>query len=271
MEKISRKHKSSERQRKPTGFRKDFKVDRPKLLIQGSSWTVGAYEKSSTVFSDNMVSGGLAELLSEHYDVTNISVQDDFNLGTSWRLNEHLKNNHYDKILVCQNDALLDVDVLICDNREWASNFQFSIDELINYQIDTIQKYIEYVLNKFYSQLPSGTYVFAGPSMVLDELAIKNNVRPIQPDWTKCLVPEYVSSFTYNHVKLIKLHEMLLDIFPTKKNTLKEEFLKFGDSIDAIIDTWKNNPQYFAYFHPTLLGNKIFYQQVLSKILINDL
>lgn len=242
-------------------------MDKQSLLIQGSSWTVGAYQKSDVKSCDDLVPGGIGELASKYFNVTNISVQDDFNLGSSWRLNEHLKTTSYDKIIICQNDALMDVDVLTCDNKEWASNFDFTLFELKVNKINSIQKYIEYVLNKFYSQLPSGTFVFAGPSMVINHLAVANKLVPIQPDWIKCLVPTYQSSFTYSHTKLITLLDILTDLFPENKFKLKEEFLLVNDDIDRMINTWKNNSEYFAYFHPTSLGNKIFFEQILKYLI----
>lgn len=228
---------------------------------------MGAYQKSSIQLCDDLVPGGIGELLSKYFDVTNISVQDDFNLGSSWRLKEHLKTNSYDKILICQNDALMDVDVLICENKEWANSFDFTLLELKDNQIDSIQKYIEYVLNKFYSQLPTKTFVFAGPSTVVDHLAVANKLIPIQPDWIKCLIPAYQSSFTYSHAKLITLLDILIDLFPNKKVKLKEEFLLVNDSIDSMITTWQNNPEYFAYFHPTSLGNKIFFEKLVTYLI----
>jgi len=241
-------------------------LDKPTLLIQGSSWTVGAYQKSQTPFCDELVPGGLGQLLSNHFNVTNISTQDDFNLGISWRLQEHLKTNCYDKIIVCQNDALLDVDVLTSNDKSWANNFNFKIDDLIQNNIDTIQKYISFSLNLFYSQLPDNTYIFAGPSYVVSQLALQNNLHPIQPDWTKCLVPGHQPGYTYNCTKLMDVCNLLISLFPENKFNLKQEFLKFSDDIDLMINAWKRNPEYFAYFHPTALGNKIFFETIIEQI-----
>lgn len=245
-------------------------MDKPKLLINGSSWTVGAYQKSQLGSYDELVPGGIEELLEKYFDVTNISVQDDFNLGTSYRLNEHLKNNSYDKIIVCQNDALMDVNVLTTSNKEWAANFKFCIEELITNNIDTIENYIKYTLNKFYSQLPEKTYVFAGPSLVIDHLALANKIIPVQPDWVKALIPSYHSSFTYNHLMLISVLDLMLDIYPKNKKKLKEEFLEITNSIDRMINTWNSNPDYFANFHPTSLGNKVYFETVIKPILLVD-
>jgi len=111
-------------------------MDRKRLLIQGSSWTVSAYKKSTTRNIDERVAGGLAELLSAEYDVTNISVQDDFNLGCWARLQEHLKNNNnYDSILICQNDPLRDLSVLRSTDAEWRNQFDLSVP---NYYLATL-------------------------------------------------------------------------------------------------------------------------------------
>ena len=128
-------------------------MDRPTLLIQGSSWTVGAYQKSSTKNSDELVSGGIAELLSERYRVTNISVKDDFNIGSSLRLREHLQTHSYDKILVCQNDPFKDLGLLSAPNIAWRNQFDFSLEQLRLGQIDTISKLINFLLDKYHKKI----------------------------------------------------------------------------------------------------------------------
>ena len=242
-------------------------MDKPTLLIQGSSWTVGAYKKSTTVNCDELIPGGIAELLAEHFTVTNISVQDDFNLGSSWRLKEHLKTNGYDKILICQNDALMDVNVLTTTSKDWAAGFDFVLQELIDNNINTITQYVHYALNKYYSQLPPGTYVFAGPSLVNDALAYNNNLHPIQPDWTSAVIPGFVPSYIYNSTTLDTVTQLLLELFPSNATAIKQEFIQYWEDATRVTQAWQDNLDLFAYAHPSPLANKIYYKQLLQHLL----
>ena len=237
-----------------------------RLLIQGSSWTVGAYEKSDTPMVDRLVPGGLAELLLQDYQVTNISVQDDFNLGSVSRLRDHLVSNRdYDRLLVCQNDPLRDLVVLCSKDAGWAGQFDLTVEQIRDQQVDSIGKLIEFLLDKFYSGLAGfglNTYVFAGPSLVYDELALKHGINVIQPSWTSVLVPEFMPSVLETSSELLYAIQMLSELFPVQKNYIKQEMIQYADDISRLISVWGKHPEYFAYHHPTALGNELFFNHI---------
>ena len=235
-------------------------------MIQGSSWTVGAYQKSSTVNSDELVPGGIAELLT-NYRVTNISVKDDFNLGCSLRIREHLKNNHYDKILICQNDPLRDMGILRSTDTAWSLNFDFDQQQLLDHEINTITKLIDFLLDKFYRELSMTgipTYVFAGPSCVNKPLAVMHGLHVIEPSWTEALIPSFKPSYIEGGIDFSA--EILLKLFPENSRLIKQEFIQYCDDVSRMLETWQSYPEYFAYHHPTVLGNRIFYEQCLQHL-----
>lgn len=239
-----------------------------RILIQGSSWTVGAYIKSTIPNSDDLVPGGLAELLSNEYDVVNISVRDDFNLGSSLRLRDHLQqDSNYDKILVCQNDPLKDLCILRNDDHAWRQQFNWTIDELFLKNIDSITKLMHFLLDKFYSELASTgipTYVFAGPSQVVPKLMY--DLHPIMPSWTETVVPEFTGAITETSSELDYAMMLLLRLFPGNAQTIKEEFVNYADQISNLITTWKTHPELFAYHHPTARGNQLFYNHIRKSL-----
>jgi hypothetical protein len=238
-----------------------------RILIQGSSWTVGAYIKSDTTNSDTLTPGGLADLLKDEYDVVNISVGDDFNLGTWSRLEQHLKQvSNYSKILVCQNDPLRDLCILRSGSIEWRQQFDLSVDELFLNNINTVTKLVHFLLGKFYKKLDSTgipTYVFAGPSQVVPELMY--NLHPITPSWTEVLVPG-VGSITETSTELDYAVALLLKLFPENSAVIKQEFINYADMISNLISTWKSTPELFAYHHPTERGNRLFYNHLRKSI-----
>ena len=238
-----------------------------RILIQGSSWTVGAYVKSSIPNSDDLVPGGIAELLAEEYDVVNISVRDDFNLGSWIRLKEHLQqDSNYSKIVVCQNDPLKDLCILRNDDHAWRSQFGWTIDELFLKDIDSITKLVNFLLDKFYSNLNSTgipTYVFAGPSQVVPELMY--NLHPITPSWTEVLVSG-TGSIMETNSELDYAMALLLRLFPGNARIIKEEFINYADQISTLISTWGLQPELFAYHHPTVRGNQLFYNHIRKSL-----
>ena len=245
-------------------------MDRKRLLIQGSSWTVSAYKKSSTRNIDERVAGGLAELLSAECDVTNISVQDDFNLGCWARLQEHLKNNNnYDSILICQNDPLRDLSVLRSTDAEWRNQFDLSVSQLLLGNINSITKLIDFLLDKFYrnlSQLELPVYIFSGPSIINTRLAKQYGLNIIEPEWTKALVPDGQTSMLETGAELDYAHELLINIFPEYQQEIKQEFVYYAECIRKMLNVWINNPNLFAYHHPTALGNTVFFNIIKESI-----
>jgi hypothetical protein len=237
-----------------------------RLLIQGSSWTVGAYEKSTTPMVDKLVPGGLADLFSQYYQVTNISVQDDFNLGSVCRLQEHLAaHSSYDKLLVCQNDPLRDLTILRSTDAAWSRQFDLNIEQIVDQRIDSIGKLIEFLLDKFYlglSKFKLNTYVFAGPSSVHRVLAEKYGINVIQPCWTSTLVPTFSSSFLETSSELVYATEILINLFPKNQQTIKKEMIEYSDHIAKLLRVWDTHSEYFAYHHPTMLGNNLFFEHI---------
>ena len=238
-----------------------------RILIQGSSWTVGAYIKSSVPNSDDLVAGGLAELLAEDYDVVNISVRDDFNLGSWTRLEQHLaQDSNYSKILVRQNDPLRDLCILRSTDFHWRHQFGLAIEDIFLGDIDTVTKLIHFLLDKFYSKLSTTgipTYVFAGPSQVLPELM--QNLTPIQPSWTEVVVPG-AGSLIETSAELDYAVALLLRLFPGNARTIKQEFVDYADQISNLISTWQSHPELFAYHHPTARGNQLFYNHIRKSL-----
>ena len=242
-------------------------MPRDRILIQGSSWTVGAYVKSSIPNSDKVISGGLADLLAADYEVVNISVGDDFNLGSWIRLEQHLKqDNDYSKILVCQNDPLKDLCVLRSSDHAWRQQFEWTVDELFLNNINTVTKLVHFLLDKFYNKLNTigiPTYVFAGPSQVVPELMY--SLHPITPSWTEVLVPG-VGSIIETSTELDYAVALLLRLFPENTQTIKQELIKYADMISNLISTWQSHPELFAYHHPTARGNQLFYNHIRKSL-----
>lgn len=242
-------------------------MSKDRILIQGSSWSVGAYVKSTTPNSDDLVAGGIAELLAEDYDVVNISVKDDFNLGSWTRLEQHLQqDNNYSKILVCQNDPLKDLSILRNDDLEWRQQFGWTVDDLFVNNINSITKLLHFLLDKFYSKLNTTgipTYVFAGPSQVVPKLMY--NLHPIIPSWTEVVVPG-IGSIMETGSELNHAMTILLKLFPKNSTVIKQEFIDYADMINNLISTWQSHPDLFAYHHPTARGNQLFYNHLRKSL-----
>lgn len=237
---------------------------KPRLLIQGSSWTVGAYVPSQTPNSDDLVPGGLADLLSQHYDVTNISVRDDFNLGCVHRLREHLSAGHYyDQLLICQNDPLRDLVVLRSTDTEWTKFFNFSTSDIFLSQSNSISKLLELLLTKFYEQVAAlgiPTVVFAGPSQVNCDLARHHGLTPVPDSWTQRLVPGFAGSSVETSAELDYAAQMLQRMFPENSLEIKQQLCDYSDQISELLNTWRRHTDLFAIHHPTPLGNRTFYE-----------
>lgn len=239
-----------------------------RLLIHGSSWTVGAYKKSSTFNVDELVDGGISQLLSSYFDVTNISVQDNMNLGIWLGLREHLKTNAYDKILVCQNDPMLDFAIWGNDDDGWLAQFPYTLEELIEKNINTPLLLIEFLLERFYKclgELGVPICIVGGPSKINKEIAEKYGLTVIEPDWITALVgnnPSYLESTS----ELSEMTVWLLRTFANNEVTIKEQFLELANNLNAKLDIYRDNPTLFAYHHPTALGNEIYYHKIKEAL-----
>jgi hypothetical protein len=239
-----------------------------RILIQGSSWTVGAYAKSSTPQSDDLVPGCLGDLLGDEYEVINLSMQDDFNLGMWSRLLNYSRHyDNYDKILICQNDPLRELSILRGDqDLLWRQQFNWTVDEIKDAQVDTITKLIHFFLDRYYSNLSKfhvPIYIIAGPTQVLPELTQRySNLHAITPSWTEVLVPGFSGSLVETGVELEHAAELLMSLFPDNKMIIKQELIKYAICISDLLATWKDHPDLFAYHHPTALGNKLFYDHI---------
>lgn len=239
-----------------------------RLLIHGSSWTVGAYKKSSTPNSDTLVKGGLAELLSDDYDVTNISVQDNMNLGIWIGLREHLKHDsRYDKIIICQNDPLMDFGIWRNDDDGWLSQFPYSKKDLVDGNIDSISKMICYFLTMFYGKVSETvgdipTYIIGGPSRLNIGLMNKYGLKSVGADWMQTLVPSYNPSYLESGTELDYATQWLIANFPQNEGKLKFEFIEFVEELNYKLEMYRGNPDLFAYHHPTAKGNALYYNIV---------
>lgn len=241
-----------------------------RLLIHGSSWTVGAYKKSSTYNIDELVSGGIAELLSADFDVTNTSVQDNMNFGI-WLGLANCKE--YDKILVCQNDPLLDFGIWRNTDSAWLQQFPYTPDELIQSGINSLSKLITFLVDRFYSKLSEigkPIYLIGGPGVVDIALADKYGLHVIGPDWITALVPVYTPVAIESSLELDYAMQWLSQTFPDQRNNLKQEFIELASLLDQKLALYKNNPDVFAYHHPTALGNFIYYQTVRKTLCYNE-
>ena len=132
--------------------------------------------------------------------------------------------------------------------------------------IDSITKLVNFLLDKFYSNLNSTgipTYVFAGPSQVVPELMY--NLHPITPSWTEVLVPG-TGSIMETNSELDYAMALLLRLFPGNARIIKEEFINYADQISTLISTWGLQPELFAYHHPTVRGNQLFYNHIRKSL-----
>jgi len=244
-------------------------MDRQRILIQGSSWSVGAWTKSSTPLSDDPAPGGIAELLGQIHDVTNISVGDDFNIGSWTRLEAHLQTqSNYDLIVICQNDPLRDLIILRSEDSPWRRQFGWDIQDLVEQQIDSVGKLITFLLNLFYSKLATTgipTVIFAGPSQVDVELAQQYGLTAVVPSWTEVLVPG-AGSVLETGQELEYAVAQLMELFPDNRQLLKQELINYAGAIEKLLNTWKTNPDLFAYHHPTPRGNQLFYNYLTSQL-----
>ena len=242
-----------------------------KLLIHGSSWTVGAYKKSSTPNSDEKVKGGLADQLAYDHDVTNISVQDNMNLGIWLGLQNHLKNNSgYDAIIICQNDPLMDFGVWRSTDEHWLEQFGYTKQDLIDGGVDSITKMIDYLLEQFYRRVADAvgdtpTIIIDGPSKLNVELLSKYGLA-YSDSWTTTLVESYEPTYLESSIELDYATQWLINTYPSKSRELKSEFIDYVDQIDEKIALYKEHPDMFAYHHPTVSGNKLFYRKIRERL-----
>ena len=239
-----------------------------KLLIHGSSWTVGSYEKSDTHNSDRLVDGGVADFLGTQYDVTNISVQDNMNFGIWIGLVEHLKKNSYNKILICQNDPSLDFAIWRNPDTEWLKQFPYTKEELVDKNINTVTKLIDFLLNRFYESLGKmdiPVYIFGGPSVVNKQLAEQHGLHVIEPDWITALVGKNPTALESAY-ELDYMTQWLLNIFPENQAEIKLDFVEHATKLSDKLDLYKKNPNFFAYHHPTQVGNEIYYELLRLKL-----
>lgn len=242
-----------------------------KLLIHGSSWTVGAYKKSSTPNSDEKVKGGLADQLAYDHDVTNISVQDNMNLGIWLGLRDHLKlKSDYDAIILCQNDPLMDFGIWRSTDAHWLDQFDYTKQDLIDSGADSIAKMIDYLLEKFYSRVAelvgdTPTIFIDGPSKLNEGLLSKYGLGH-SDSWTKTLVESFNPTYLESSIELDYATQWLINTYPTKSRELKMEFIDYVEQIDEKLALYKGNPDMFAYHHPTVSGNKLFYRKLREKL-----
>ena len=75
-------------------------MSKERILLNGSSWTEGAYIKGDSPVSDILVPGGLPDLLAERYNVVNISTGGDYHMASILRMRNYLKDyKKFDRII----------------------------------------------------------------------------------------------------------------------------------------------------------------------------
>lgn len=234
-----------------------------KVMLTGSSWTVGAWKKSNIPYSDDLDYPGVPELLKQFHDVTNVSEPAAFNIGI-YNTARDKNPEDYDIILACQNDVLKDFSWKHGQNTDWRQFLELPDTDPINGKvlvsqgISDLHKLIGWLLNEFYRKLSSlnkPVILFAGPSKLDNELARYYGIHPIQPDWCSLLVPEYQPSFVESKMYLGWATELLMHLFPTNKTKIKEQCLELLDQVNARLNLYKSYPEFFAYHHPTVQGN----------------
>lgn len=244
-----------------------------KIMMVGSSWSVGSWAKSSEQNIDTCIDTGIAGLLGKYHNVDNYSQRDSFNYGCEEQaaLNGY---QNYDLILACQNDVFKDL-AYDSDPTGWRKIKTFdttrpvSAEAFIRDGVEDLEDLRVWLLSRFYRTMASygkPVMVYAGAGLVDSSLATKYGVHPVQPDWCKLLVPEYKSSYVESNHYLGWATELMLDLVPGNRQRIQEQCLAFADEINARLELYRSNPDLFAYHHPTVLGNRGMGEYLLHTI-----
>jgi hypothetical protein len=235
-------------------------------MLVGSSWTVGAWKRSETKNADDPDSPSFVDHLSEFYDITNFSQPAAFNSGI-YQLAKSNNPQNFDVILVCQNDVLSDfMGFRSAPFNNFAKDFvdnpitdPISASALVRDNVDNFDKLFKWLLEQFYkslSELGKPIVLFAGPSKIDIELANKYNIKSVELDWCKLLVPTFESSYVENHMYLGWASELLLKYFPHNRQQIMEQFLMLSNQVDSRLKLYQDNQTLFSYHHPTVIGHK---------------
>lgn len=244
-----------------------------KIMMVGSSWSVGSWTKSSEPFIDTCVGPGIAGYLSKIYEVSNFSQRDSFNYGCE---EQALLNGYqdYDLILACQNDVFKDL-AYDSDETGWRKIKKFSVNQPISAEafirdgVEDLEDLRVWLLNRFYKNMASygkPVVIYAGAGLVDDAIATKYGIKTVQPDWCKLLVPTFSSSYVESNYYLGQATELMLDLVPGNRVRIQEQCLEFAEQINIRLNLYKQYPEFFAYHHPTELGNKIMADHLMSYL-----
>lgn len=247
-----------------------------KIMMVGSSWSVGSWAKSDQPFIDECVGPGIVGYLGEHYSVSNFSQRDSFNYGCEEQaeLNGY---QDYDLILACQNDVFKDL-AYDSDDRGWKKIKTFpetapvSATAFIRDGVEDLEDLRIWLLNRFYKKMASfgkPVIVYAGAGLVDTNLATNYGLGVVQPDWCKLLVPSFNSSYVESNHYLGQATELMLDLVPANAVAIKEQCLGYAEQINERLSMYRAYPKYFAYHHPTELGNKLMAEHLLEHIKAN--
>ncbi len=244
-----------------------------KIMMVGSSWSVGSWAKSDQPFIDECVGPGVAGYLGEQYSISNFSQRDSFNYGCE---EQAVLNGYqdYDLILACQNDVFKDL-AYDSDETGWTKIKTFnethpvSAKAFIRDGVEDLEDLRVWLLNRFYKKMASfgkPVIVFAGAGLVDTDLAEKQGLMVVQPDWCKLLVPSFESSYVESNHYLGWATELMLDLVPGNRTNILKQCLEFAGQIDRRLSLYKNYPEFFAYHHPTEYSNQLMAKHLLGYI-----
>ena len=244
-----------------------------KIMMVGSSWSVGSWAKSNEPFIDTCVGPGIAGYLSQYFEVANFSQRDSFNYGCE---EQALLNGYqdYDLILACQNDVFKDL-AYDSDESGWRKIKKFSTSHPVSAEafirdgVEDLDDLRVWLLNRFYKNMASygkPVVVYAGAGLVDDTIAQKYGVKTVQPDWCKLLVPEFNSSYVESNYYLGQATELMMDLVPGNRKTIQQQCLEYADQINERLSLYKKYPEFFAYHHPTELGNRRMAEHLIAQL-----